>query len=202
VVIGPQPAARSPQSGQLIVIGASWGGLAALEQIIGALPAGFRTPIAIAQHRATDSGSGALQEMMRRRSRHDVCEAGDKDPIEAGRIYIAPPDYHLLVEGDGFALSTEGAVNYSRPSIDVLFDSAADVYGEQLVGVVLTGANDDGAYGLMRVRRRGGLTIVQDPSTAERPEMPQAAIATGAAQRVLPLDEIGPMLASLERAHA
>jgi two-component system chemotaxis response regulator CheB len=187
---------------ELIVIGSSWGGLAALEQIIAQLPLGFRTPIAIAQHRAADSGSGALQEMLARRSQHDVCEAGDKDRIEPGRIYVAPPDYHLLVEPDGFALSTEAAVNYSRPSIDVLFDSAADVYGERLIGVVLTGANDDGAYGLMRVRRRGGLTVVQDPATAERPEMPRAAIATGAAQRVLPLDEIAPLLVSMDRTPA
>jgi two-component system chemotaxis response regulator CheB len=187
---------------ELIVIGASWGGLNAMEQILAGLPPGFRTPIAVAQHRAPDSGSGALQEMLASRSRHDICEAGDKEPIEPGKIYIAPADYHLLVEEDGFALSTEGAVRYSRPSIDVLFDTAADVYAERLVGVVLTGANDDGAYGLMRVRRRGGLTIVQDPSTAERPEMPQSAIATGAAQRVVPLDEIATLLASLETAHA
>jgi two-component system chemotaxis response regulator CheB len=201
-----QVAGRRPQGEsapfELIVIGCSWGGLAALERIISGLPADFRTPIAVAQHRAADSGSGALQEMLARRSNHDVREAGDKDPIEAGRIYMAPADYHLIVEADGFALSTEGAVRHSRPSVDVLFDTAADVYAERLVGVVLTGANDDGAYGLMRVRRRGGLTIVQDPSTAERAEMPQAAIATGAAQRVLPLDEIAPLLASLDRAHA
>jgi two-component system chemotaxis response regulator CheB len=186
----------------LIVIGSSWGGLAALETIIEALPADFSTPIAIAQHRAADSGTGALQEMLARRSQHAVCEPGDKDPIERGRIYLAPPDYHLLVEKDGFALSTEAAVRYSRPSIDVLFDSAADVYAERLVSVVLTGANDDGAHGTMRVRRRGGVTIAQNPETAERYEMPRAAIETGAVQHVLDLDEIASMLASLERTHA
>jgi two-component system chemotaxis response regulator CheB len=186
----------------LIAIGASWGGLQALETLIGGLPADFRTPVVIAQHRAADSGSGALQDMLSRRSQHEVCEPSDKDPIEPGHIYIAPADYHLLVEPDGFALSTEAAVHYSRPSIDVLFESAADVYGDRLIGIVLTGANDDGAFGLMRIRRRGGVTIAQDPATAARPEMPAAAIATGAVQHVLPLDEIADFLATSERAHA
>jgi two-component system chemotaxis response regulator CheB len=180
---------------ELIAIGASWGGLRALEQILGALPADFSTPIVIAQHRAIDSGSGALAAMLASHAgRPDLCEAGDKDPIEPGRIYVAPSNYHLLVEPDGFALSTEAAVHYSRPSIDVLFDTAADVYADRLIAVVLTGANDDGAYGAMRVRRRGGLTIAQEPATAERPEMPTAAIATGAVQHVLALEEIAPML--------
>jgi two-component system chemotaxis response regulator CheB len=182
---------------QLIAMGASWGGLAALETVLRALPRDFRTPIAIAQHRAVDSGSGALAALLAHHSGRDVCEAGDKDPIEAGRVYIAPPDYHLLVEEDGFALSTEAAVHYSRPSIDVLFDSAADVYADRLVAVILTGANDDGAYGIQRVRRRGGLTLAQDPETAERPDMPRAAIATGGVQKVLPLEEIGPYLVNV-----
>jgi two-component system, chemotaxis family, protein-glutamate methylesterase/glutaminase len=180
---------------ELIVIGASWGGLQALERLLGELPDDFSTPIAIAQHRAVDSGTGALAAILASLSGRDVREAGDKDAIERGRVFIAPPDYHLLVEPDGFALSTEGEVHNSRPSIDVLFDSAADVYAERLVAVILTGANDDGAYGTMRVRRRGGLTIAQDPADAEKSEMPAAAIATGAVQHVLPLGEIAPMLA-------
>ena len=181
---------------ELIVIGASWGGLDAIERLLHDLPDGFRTPIAIAQHRAPDSGSGALSEMLGRHVGRDadVCEAGDKDPIEPGRVYLAPPDYHLLVEPDGFALSTEGAVQFSRPSIDVLFDSAADTFSERLIAVILTGANEDGAYGIQRVRRRGGLTIAQDPETAERREMPAAAIETGDVQHVLPLEEIASML--------
>jgi two-component system chemotaxis response regulator CheB len=179
---------------ELIVMGASWGGLSALETVLRALPRDFRTPVAIAQHRAVDSGTGALAAMIGRNSGRPACEPGDKDPIEPGRVYVAPPDYHLLVEPEGFALSTEGAVHYSRPSIDVLFDSAADVYGDRLAAVVLTGANDDGAYGVQRVRRRGGITIAQDPATAERSEMPAAAIATGAVQHVFPLDAIGPFL--------
>ena len=182
---------------ELVTIGASWGGLTAIETVLGGLPNGFPTPIAIAQHRAVDSGSGALSRMLALRSGLDVCEAGDKDPIEPGRVYVAPPDYHLLVEEDGFALSTDQMVQHSRPSIDVLFDSAADAFADRLVGVILTGANADGAYGLTRVKRRGGLTIVQDPETAERREMPEAAIATGAADHVLPLERIAPKLVEL-----
>ena len=181
----------------LIVIGASWGGLTALERVLGDLPEGFSTPIAIAQHRAVDSGSGALAHMLSLRSGRDVCESGDKDAIEPGRVYVAPADYHLLVEPTGFALSTEAVVKYSRPSIDVLFDSAADTYGDRLIAVILTGANEDGAYGIRRVKRRGGLTIAQDPSTAARREMPEAAIATGAIDHVLPLEDIGPKLGEL-----
>ena len=181
---------------ELIVIGASWGGLHAIERLLQDLPDEFRTPIAIAQHRAADSGSGALSEILGRHAGPgaDVCEAGDKDPIKPGRVYLAPPDYHLLVEPDGFALSTEGAVQFSRPSIDVLFDSAADTFSERLIAVILTGANEDGAYGIQRVRRRGGLTIAQDPESAERREMPAAAIETGDVQHVLPLEEIASML--------
>jgi two-component system chemotaxis response regulator CheB len=178
-------------------MGSWWGGLHALETVLGGLPDGFRTPIAIAQHRAVDSGSGALSRMLSVRSGLDVCEAGDKDPIEPGRVYLAPPDYHLLVEPDGFALSIDEVVQYSRPSIDVLFETASDTYGERMVGVVLTGANADGAHGIERVKRRGGVTIVQDPSTAEKREMPDAAIATGAADHVTPLEGIAPLLVEL-----
>ena len=182
---------------ELVTIGASWGGLAAIETVLAGLPDRFPTPIAIAQHRAVDSGSGALSRMLALRSGLDVCEAGDKDPIEPGRVYVAPPDYHLLVEREGFALSTDQLVQYSRPSIDVLFESAADTYGDRLIGVVLTGANADGADGLVRVKHRGGVTIVQDPKTAQKREMPEAAIATGAADHVVPLDRIGRLLSEL-----
>jgi two-component system chemotaxis response regulator CheB len=182
---------------ELIVIGASSGGLGALERLLVALPEGFRTPIALAQHRSVDSRSEALAEMLGRHAGVDACDVEDKQPLEPGKLYVAPPDYHLLVEHGSFALSVDEAVQYSRPSIDVLFDSAADVYGDRLIGVVLTGANADGAYGLGRVKRRGGATIVEDPATAERPEMPEAAIATGAADHVLPLDAIAPKLVEL-----
>jgi two-component system chemotaxis response regulator CheB len=178
-------------------MGSSWGGLHALETVLSGLPSHFRTPIAIAQHRSTDSGSGALARMLSVRSGLEVTDASDKEPIEAGRVYLAPPDYHLLVEPEGFALSTEDMVQHSRPSIDVLFDSAADAYSDELAAVVLTGANADGAYGLRRVKRRGGVTIVQDPSTAEKRTMPDAAIATGAADHVLPLEQIASKLMEL-----
>ena len=181
----------------LVAMGASWGGLHAVETVLGALPDGFRTSIAIAQHRAPHSGSGALGRVLSLRSGLEVFEAGDKDVIEPGGIYVAPADYHLLVEPGGFALSIEEHVQHSRPSIDVLLDSAADTYGDRLIAVVLTGANEDGAYGIKRVKRRGGLTVAQDPATAARREMPEAAIATGAVDHVLPLEHIGPKLGEL-----
>jgi two-component system chemotaxis response regulator CheB len=181
---------------ELVVVGASWGGFHALETLLRGLPADFRTPLAIAQHRAAGSGTDLLPTLLRGRVKWaEVCEPSDKEPIEPRKVYLAPPDYHLLVEPDGFALSTEGVVQFSRPSIDVLFDSAADTFGDRLVAVILTGANEDGAYGIKRVRRRGGVTIAQDPATAERPEMPAAAIATGAVQHVAPLAEIAPLIA-------
>jgi two-component system chemotaxis response regulator CheB len=169
----------------------------ALETILSALPRDFGPSIAIAQHRSPESGSGALSAMLGRHSALEVSEVADKDPIEPGHVYIAPPDYHLYVEQGSFALDVDDAVQYSRPSVDVLFDSAADVYGERLTAVILTGANNDGAYGIKRVKRRGGLTIAQDPASAMKPDMPAAAIATGAVDRVLALEEIGPALARL-----
>ena len=183
---------------EVVAIGSSWGGLAALERILGALPVDFPAAIVVAQHRAPDTGRrGALVASLASHSRLPVCEAGDKDRLEPGRVHVAPSDYHLLVEHDGFALSTDEAVHYSRPSIDVLFESAADVYGERAIGLVLTGANDDGAEGIAYMRRRGAYTIAQDPATAERREMPEAAIATGAVQRVLALDDIPGVLVDL-----
>ena len=179
---------------ELIVMGASWGGLEALDTVLGALPREFRTPIAIAQHRAVDSGSGALARLLSLRSGLEVREVGDKDAIEPGGVYLAPPDYHLLVESGGFALSIEEHVQHSRPSIDVLLDSAADTYGERVIGVVLTGANEDGARGAKRIKRRGGVVIVQDPKTAEAAAMPQAAIDSVSVDQILPLDKIASAL--------
>jgi len=178
-------------------MGSSWGGLHALETILSGLASDFRTPIVIAQHRSVDSGSSALARMLSLRSGLEVSEADDKEPIEAGHVYLAPADYHLLVEPEGLALSTEDMVQHSRPSIDVLFDSAADTYSDGLVAVILTGANADGAYGVRRVKRRGGVTIAQDPASAEKRAMPDAAIATGAVDYVLPLEEIAPKLREL-----
>ncbi|MDQ3771889.1 MAG: chemotaxis protein CheB [Actinomycetota bacterium] len=173
----------------LVVVGTSWGGLQALGTLLEGLPARFGLPIVVAQHRAPDS-STILVRLLQARSSLIIREASDKDELQPGCVYIAPPDYHLLVERGTVALSTEEAVRYSRPSIDVMFESAADAYGERLVGVILTGANDDGALGLKRIRDGGGVAVVQDPATAERREMPEAAIATVASAKVLPLEEI------------
>jgi len=126
-----------------------------------------------------------------------VREAEDKDPLLPGRVYLAPPRYHLLVERGKLALSTEAPDNYAQPSIDVLFESAAASYREGVVGVLLTGSNADGAQGLSAIKRAGGLAIVQDPETAEARAMPDAAIARGAADMILPLCEIGVFLAGL-----
>jgi two-component system chemotaxis response regulator CheB len=180
----------------LIVIGCSWGGLKALGVVLGGLPRGLSAAVVLAQHRAATS-TEALAAALRRHARAPVHEVNDKDPIEPGAIYLAPPDYHLLVEPGVFGLSIDEPVQFSRPSVDVLFESAADAYGRRVAAVVLTGANADGAAGLRAVKRAGGITIVQEPATAEQSAMPQAALATGAADRVLALAEIAPFLVEL-----
>lgn len=180
---------------ELVVIGCSWGGLLALERLLVAMPDDFAVPLVVAQHRGVDSRDDLLTAALGAHTGLVVRGVDDKDPIEPGCVHLAPPDYHLLVERDGFALSTEGPVQFARPSIDVLFDSAAEVYGERLAAVVLTGANEDGAAGLRRVRERGGFTLVQDPDTAERREMPEAAIGTGRPHAVASLEEIAATLA-------
>lgn len=185
---------------RLVVVGGSWGGLDALGQVIARLADGSMFALAVALHRASNSPEGALVSYLQARCGLPVAEAEDKDAIEPGRVYVAPADYHLLVEPGRFALSIDAPVHYSRPSIDVLFESAADAYAEQSVAVVLTGANDDGCRGLRHVKRRGGLTLVQDPSTAVRREMPDAAIATGAVDKVLALEQITAVLNQLGRA--
>lgn len=183
---------------ELVVVGCSWGGPAALGVILAALPRRFSLPIAVAQHRGPSSSDAALGSLLETRSGPPVRGVDDKDPITAGGgVYLAPPDYHLLIEPGSFALSTDEPVAHSRPSVDVLFESAADAYGSAVVGVVLTGANADGAAGLARLRGQGGYGIVQDPDGAERSAMPAAAIAAGGADEVLPLAEIGPALIAI-----
>lgn len=132
----------------------------------------------------------------------NVCEVEDKAPIQRGNVYIAPADYHLLIDGSNLALSLDAPVRYSRPSIDVTFGSAADRFGAATVGVVLTGANADGANGLRRIAERGGLAVVQQPDEAESPTMPRAALASVPNAVVLPLKEIGPFLADAVRSPA
>jgi two-component system, chemotaxis family, protein-glutamate methylesterase/glutaminase len=180
----------------LVVVGTSWGGLAALKTLVGALPASFRMAVTLVQHRHKDSDH-VLRALLQERAQLNVCEVEDKMPLEEGHIYVAPPDYHTLIEPGHFALSTEAPVRFSRPSIDVTFNSAADAYGHRVVGVVLTGANTDGALGLRRISDLGGLAIIQDPKTAESPTMPEAAQKAVPRARVMPLPRIGEYLATL-----
>jgi two-component system chemotaxis response regulator CheB len=182
---------------QLICIGASWGGFRAMRQLLAELPDGIEQPIVLVQHRHPDTLAAALPDLLAERTRRPVRDVDDKMPIEDGVVYVAPPDYHLLVEPGSFALSVDERVQFARPSIDVLFESAADAYRERVIGVILTGANEDGAAGLARIKARGGVAIVQDPSQAERRTMPDAAIAATVADAVLPLDQIGLFLYGL-----
>ena len=138
-----------------------------------------------------------LSELLGRHTRRTVVDPDDKTPLEPDHVYLAPPDYHVLVEAGHLALSTDAPVQFARPSIDVLFDSVADAYGPRAVGVVLTGANNDGAAGLARIKQLGGVAIVQDPATSERRTMPDAAIAATEADAILPLEEIAPFLYGL-----
>jgi two-component system, chemotaxis family, protein-glutamate methylesterase/glutaminase len=174
----------------VVVIGASWGGLRALEQVLGALPGDFPAPIVIAQHRDIDSEDALLERLLNRHTRLRVADAEDKAPLQPGTVLLSPPGYHLLVTDDHVDLSVDAPVQFARPSIDVLFESAAEEYGRRVVGVLLTGANADGAAGLAEIARRGGRTIVQDPATAERPEMPRAALAAMKPDAVVPLEDV------------
>ena len=179
----------------MIAVGASWGGLKALRAIAHGLPAHFRVPIAFVQHRSKDSA--ALRDLLQDCTSLIVCEVEDKQPIMGGYIYLAPPDYHLLVDGDEFSLSVDEPVRFSRPSIDVFFESVAERFGPEAVGVVLTGANDDGARGLSQIVARGGVALVQDPRTAESPIMPRAALRAVPTAQALALERMTPHLISL-----
>lgn len=182
---------------ELIAIGASWGGLQALSRLLAGIPVEVGQPIVVAQHRSPSSLDGGLTSLLQKHTTRVVREAEDKTRIAPGCVYLAPPDYHLLVEPGSLALSTDAAVQFARPSIDVLFESAADAYGSRAIGIVLTGASADGAAGLARIKERGGVAIVQDPESSERRHMPDAAIAATRADAVLPVEEIGAFLAEL-----
>jgi len=186
---------------RVVVVGASWGGLHALTTIVRALPPAFAAPMLIVQHRARDA-AGLLAELLQDVTPLRVCEVEDKEPLRDAHVYVAPPDYHVLFDDRHFALSTEAAVRYSRPSIDVALASAADTYGARAIGVMLTGANEDGAAGLKRVVDRGGWAIVQTPATAEVRTMPEAALkavrGSGSPRWIVtPLDEIARELVAL-----
>lgn len=165
----------------------------ALGKLLAAVPRGFPLPIVIVQHRAADSES-MFDKFLEQHTGREICEAQDKRSLKPGGIYLAPADYHLLVDGPCLTLSTEAPLHYARPSIDVLFESAADAFGAGVIGIVLTGANQDGARGAARIKACGGRVIVQEPATAENPAMPQAALAATAVDAVLPLEEIMPWL--------
>lgn len=181
----------------IVAIGTSLGGLAAMLAIVRDLPADLTAPIVLVQHRGPAS-EGGLAEMLGEHTRLRVAEAEDKALLTAGTLYVAPPDYHLLVEAQGsIALSTDAPVKLARPSIDVLFETAADAYGPGVLAVLLTGASADGAAGLARVKAVGGRAIVQDPATAECATMPAAGIAAAPVDYILPLERIADHIVTL-----
>jgi two-component system chemotaxis response regulator CheB len=182
---------------KMIVIGGSLGGYKALKTVLSTIGADFSIPIAVVLHVGADS-IGGLADLLSRDLRLTVQEAEDKLPIRPSTIYLAPAGYHLLIEdSETFALSVDEKENYSRPSIDALFESAADVYGANLLGVILTGANADGARGLAKIQRSGGFTIVQEPSSAEAGEMLRAAISELKPDLILTLPEIAGFFATM-----
>jgi two-component system chemotaxis response regulator CheB len=180
----------------IVVVGTSTGGLKALQVLLSGLPEDFPLPVVIVQHRAKGSDIG-LRDYLQQSSHMPVIEPDDKETLLPGRAYLAPRDYHLLIQNGALALSTGPPLAHARPSIDMLFESAADNYAERVIGVILTGANYDGAQGLNRIKARGGLTLVQDPVSAACPQMPAAALEATRADAVLPLDQMAARLREL-----
>jgi len=219
---------------EIVVVGTSLGGLQALTVLLADLPPSFPLPVVIVQHRHKSS-QDRLTDFLQQQTSLQITEAQDKEPIAPGRVYLAPADYHLLIESPGewdqsesendftewgtvpvepihnsnspilsratptFALSTEGPVCYARPSIDVLFESAADAFGEKAIGIILTGANSDGSQGLAKIKAEGGLTFVEEPASALCRTMPASAIANVEVDWILPLSKIAPCLVKLLR---
>ena len=181
---------------QMVAVGTSLGGFDALKAVLGGLPAEFPAAIAVVQHRSGEDSEGMLK-LLAPHVALPLVEVEDKDEIVGGYVYLCPPNYHLVVERGYFALSADPPVMYARPSIDVLFESAADSFGEGVVGVLLTGMSRDGTAGLAKIKERGGFAVVQDPATAEGQAMPESAIASVAVDKVLPLAEIAPCLVEL-----
>jgi len=178
----------------VVVIGASWGGLKAMTQLLSSLPGDFPIPIVVAQHRDIDAEDQLLGKLLSRHTELRVVDAEDKAVLAPGTVLLSPPGYHVLVTDGCVELSVDAPVQFARPSIDVLFDSAADAFGHRVLGILLTGANADGADGLAEIARRGGRTIVQDPDSAERPEMPRAALERMRPDHVGDLDEVARLL--------
>jgi len=180
----------------IVVIGTSWGGLAALTKLLGALPADFPIPIAVVQHRSKES-ERLLPQLLQDVTDLKICEMDDKDELRPGTVHLAPADYHALIDTGLITLTVEDPVRFSRPSIDLLFISAADTYRTGTIGIVLTGANEDGSRGLQHIVKRGGYAIVQDPKNAEIPIMPSAAIRVVPSAEVLSLEGIAARLIEL-----
>ena len=185
-----------PLGYSVVVVGTSWGGLAALRELFTSLPPEYDIPTVLVQHRHRDSDA-LLARFLQDFTSLAVCEAEDKQPLQAGRVFIAPSNYHTLVEAGHLALSVDAPVHYSRPSIDVTMTSAADSYGHRVVGVVLTGANDDGTRGLRRIADVGGMAVVQDPQSAEIATMPRAALDAVPTARVFTLARLAQFLGAL-----
>jgi two-component system, chemotaxis family, protein-glutamate methylesterase/glutaminase len=180
----------------IVAIGTSWGGLSAMSQLLGSLPEEFPIPIVVVQHRGKDSDR-LLVQLLQDATGLKVCEIEDKDVLCAGTVHVAPADYHVLVESGYLSLTLEEPVRFSRPSIDVMFTSAADAYGPATIGVILTGANEDGSKGLADIVRRGGCALIQDPKTAEIKIMPEAALRATPTAEVLSLDHLASRLIEL-----
>jgi two-component system chemotaxis response regulator CheB len=185
----------------VVGVGTSWGGLAALSKLLRDLPADFGLPVVVVQHRGKDSDR-LLAELLQDTTDLKVCEVEDKEPLTPGMVHIAPANYHVLVDDGYLSLTLDEPVRFSRPSIDVMFASAADTYGPRAIGVVLTGANEDGARGLADIVKRGGLALVQNPRTAEIPIMPQAAVKAVPNAEILELDALAPRLIELSHERA
>ncbi len=181
---------------RMIAVGTSLGGFEALKTILGGLPADFPAPIAVVQHRSGEDSEGLLR-LIEPYVTLPLVEVEDKDQVVDGHVYLCPPNYHLVAERGYFALSADSPVMYARPSIDVLFESVAESYGDRAMGVLLTGMSRDGTAGLAKIKERGGFAVVQDPASAEGHTIPQSAIASVAVDKVLPLGEIAAFLVEL-----
>ncbi len=184
----------------IVVIGTSTGGLKALQNVLSSLPPDFPLPVVIVQHRGKVSDDG-LCEFLAGFSNMPISEPDDKELLLPGHTYLAPRDYHLLIQNGSFALSIDAPEAFARPSIDALFESAADEFQERAIAVILTGANRDGARGLSAIKARGGLTIVEDPASAASGELPAAAIERTNPDWIVPLHKIAPLLLKLIEVH-
>jgi two-component system, chemotaxis family, protein-glutamate methylesterase/glutaminase len=181
---------------QIIAVGTSLGGFQALKTVLGGLPKDFPLPIGIVQHRSYED-SEPFTPLLARHVNLPVIEVDDKEEIKEGHIYVCPSNYHLMVDGTHFALSTDAPVLHARPSIDVFFESAAESFREGVVGVLLTGMSKDGTAGLQKIKEAGGYIVVQDPTAAEGHVMPKAAIDSVEVDKILPLEEIARFLTTL-----